>query len=59
MDAWLPEERCGPARSNGNLLAAVLAQQFLAVIDKIATACGQPGPFVYAVLPARLRGIEL
>jgi len=45
--------------TNGNLRAAVMAHQFLAVIDKIATACGQPGPFVYAVSPAGLRGIEL
>ncbi len=45
--------------TNGNLRAAVMAQQFLAVIDKIATACGRPGPFVYAVSPAGLRGIEL
>lgn len=44
--------------TNGNLRAAVMAQ-FLAVIDKIATACGRPGPFAYAVSPAGLRGIEL
>jgi len=59
LAAWLPEERLGPARGNGNLGAAVLAQQFLAVIDKIASACGQPGPFVLAVSPAGLRGINL
>ncbi len=45
--------------TNGNLRAAAMANQLLAVIDKIATACGQPGPFLYAVSPAGLRGIDL
>lgn len=45
--------------TNGNLRAAAMAQQFLAVIDEITTACGRPGPFLYVVSPSGLRGVEL
>lgn len=45
--------------TNGNLRAAAMAEQFLAMIDRIATACGDPGPFLYAVSASGLRSIEL
>lgn len=45
--------------TNGNLRAAAMAQQFLGVIDEITIACGRPGPFLYVVSPAGLRGVDL
>ncbi len=43
----------------GNLKAAVMAEQFLAVIDKIAVRSRQPGPFLYVVSASGLRRVDL
>ena len=45
--------------TNGNMLAAAMAEQFLAVIDDIAMRCREPGPFLYAVSGSGLRRIQL
>lgn len=45
--------------TNGNLRAAAMAEQFLAVIDQIASRCREPGPFLYSVLASGIRRVEL
>lgn len=45
--------------TSGNLRAAEMAVQFLAVIDEIADACARPGPFLYAVSGRGLRRLDL
>ena len=45
--------------SSGNLRASVMAHQFLAVLDELAAACQQPGPFLYVVSQAGLRRTDL
>jgi hypothetical protein len=36
-----------------------MAEQYLATIDKIALACHEPGPFLYAVSASGIRRIDL
>lgn len=45
--------------TSGNLRAAAMAAQYLAVLDDIAVACRTPGPFLYAVSRTGLRQIDL
>jgi len=45
--------------TSGNLRAAEMAAQFLAVIDEIADASSQPGPFLHAVSGHGLRRLDL
>ena len=45
--------------TSGNLRAAVMAEQFLEVIDLIAVSCQEPGPFVYAVSGSEIRRVAL
>jgi hypothetical protein len=45
--------------STGNLRASALANQYLSVLDDLATACQQPGPFLYTVSHAGLRRADL
>jgi hypothetical protein len=45
--------------TGGNLRAAMMAEQYLAVIDDLARACETPGPFLYAVSARGLRGLDL
>lgn len=43
----------------GNLRAANMAAQFLAVLEDISQACVAPGPFLYSVSGAGLRRLDL
>lgn len=45
--------------TGGNLRAADMAEQYLAVLDELGTACRQPGPLLYTVSTAGLRGVDL
>ena len=45
--------------TSGNLRAAEMAAQFLAVIERIAAICMEPGPFLYAVSGSGLRRVDL
>lgn len=45
--------------TSGNLRAATMAQQYLAVVDQLVEACKQPGPFLYAVSRNGLRRVDL
>lgn len=45
--------------TGGNLRAAVMAEQYLAVLDDLARACEKPGPFLYAVSARGLRRLDL
>jgi len=45
--------------TSGNLRAAEMAAQFLAVVDPIADACTELGPFLYAVSGRGLRRLDL
>ena len=45
--------------TNGNLRAAAMAEQFLAVIDQITASCRQPGPFLYVVSVSGIRRVDL
>jgi hypothetical protein len=45
--------------TGGNLRAAAMAEQYLAVIDHLAEACLSPGPFLYAVSARGLRRLDL
>lgn len=45
--------------TSGNLVAAAMAHQYIAVIDELATVCRESGPFLYAVSGAGLRRIDL
>ena len=45
--------------TSGNLRAAEMAAQFLAAMVQLAVACGQPGPFLYAVSARGLRRLDL
>jgi hypothetical protein len=44
---------------NGNALAQENVTRVLANLDAIATACTQPGPFVYRVHPTRVERLNL
>jgi hypothetical protein len=46
--------------TSGNLRAAAMADAYIAAIAEIASACSEPGPFLYAVsLGGRLRRIDV
>jgi len=45
--------------TSGNLRAAIMAQQYLAVLGEVVDACRQPGPFLYAVSRSGLRRVDL
>lgn len=45
--------------TNGNLKARAMAEQFLANLDGIATACQESGPILYVISRAGLRRIDL
>jgi hypothetical protein len=45
--------------TSGNLRAQQMAELFLSSIEAIATACCNPGPFLYAVSAAGLRPLDL
>jgi hypothetical protein len=45
--------------TNGNLRAAAMAEQFLAVIDLIAQKCQEPGPFLFTVSSGGIRPVPL
>jgi hypothetical protein len=45
--------------TSGNLRAAAMAEQYLAVLDRLASACSEPGPFLYVVSRSGLRRIDL
>ncbi len=45
--------------TGGNLRAAAMAEQYLAVMDDLAQACTRPGPFLYAVSARGLRRLDL
>ena len=45
--------------TGGNLRAANMAEQFLAVMEQIAVACSETGPFLYAVSGRGLRRLDL
>ena len=45
--------------TGGNLRAAAMAEQYLAVLDDLALACETPGPFLYAVSGGGLRRLDL
>jgi len=45
--------------TGGNLRAAAMAEQYLAVIDDLAQACTRPGPFLYALSARGLRRLEM
>jgi len=58
-DALLMNEVKGFCLTSGNLRAAEMADQFLAVIDSVADACVEPGPFLYAVSVRGLSRLDL
>lgn len=45
--------------TSGNLRAATMASHYLAVMDQIAVASHEPGPFLYAVSRDGLRRVDL
>jgi hypothetical protein len=45
--------------AGGNLKADVMAQQFLAVMDRIAQTCTKPGPALYVVTMTGMRQVDL
>lgn len=45
--------------TSGNLRAAAMAEQYLAVMDDLAHACASPGPFLFAVSARGLRRLDL
>ena len=45
--------------TGGNLRAAAMAEQYLAVVDDTARACATPGPFLSAVSARGLRRLDL
>jgi len=45
--------------TGGNLRVIDMAEQFLAVVEQIAAACLEPGPFLYAVSGQGLRRLDL
>ncbi len=45
--------------SSGNLRALAMAHQFISVLDDLAAACRQPGPFLYTVSRTGLRRTDL
>lgn len=45
--------------TGGNLRAAAMAEQYIAVIDDLAQACASRGPFLYAVSARGLRRLDL
>lgn len=45
--------------TSGNLRAAQMAEQYLAVVDDLARACEAPGPFLYAVSARGLRRLDV
>lgn len=45
--------------TSGNLRAVAMASQYIAVLDGLAAACQQRGPFLYAVSTVGLRRVDL
>ncbi|MGV1007155.1 MAG: hypothetical protein ACOYBY_00925 [Dermatophilaceae bacterium] len=45
--------------ANANLLAADMAQRYLANLTAIARACESPGPFLYAVHAGRIERLNI
>lgn len=45
--------------TNGNILAAAMADEFLAAMDRIVEACRAESPCLYAVSRGRLRKLDL
>lgn len=45
--------------ASGNVRAAIMAKQYLALLDKITDVCRSPGPFLYVVSSIGLRRINL
>jgi len=45
--------------TSGNLRARDMAALYLAVLDRLAAACTEPGPFLFTVSRAGLRRIDL
>lgn len=45
--------------TSGNLRARQMAEIFLGSVEEIAAACGDPGPFLYAVSLHSLRRLDL
>jgi PIN like domain len=45
--------------TSGNLRARDMAGLYLGVLDRIAAACAEPGPFLYAVSRQGLRQLDL
>jgi hypothetical protein len=43
--------------SSGNLRAVDMAQQILDVLDYMATACGEPEPFLFVVSRSGMRRV--
>lgn len=45
--------------TSGNLRAAEMAQQYIAVLGKLTAACAAPGPFLFVVSRSGLRRVDL
>jgi hypothetical protein len=45
--------------TSGNLRAAEMAEQYIAVLDKLTAACAAEGPFLYVVSRSGLRRVDL
>lgn len=45
--------------TSGNLRAAAMGHQYLAILHDLAEACRQPGPFIYAVSSTGPRRVDL
>jgi hypothetical protein len=45
--------------SNRNLTGDEMAQRFIANLDRIANACSEPGPFIYAVHKNRIERLAI
>jgi hypothetical protein len=45
--------------TSGNLRAADMAELYRTVLDHLAAACTEPGPFLYVVSRSGLRRIDL
>jgi hypothetical protein len=45
--------------TSGNLKATEMAARYLLVLDQLADACRQSGPFLYAVSEGGLRRLDL
>ncbi len=45
--------------TGGNLRAAEMARQYLAVLDRITAACRQPGPALHVVSASGIQRVSL